>query len=1385
MPRVTPIFRLPFLQSDEILTQLVERTRFLTIDRQLEALYAFLGDGVISGWELTRTTDIPLSITISPGSGVVSGIAAKSDSDEVISNLTPGTASGNTVNFIYAQLLGHTPFSAQVDFISSTTFFDSDVYLILGRVITDSNNQIVEIDTSETSGRKELTFINFILSIVREHIHTGAPGEPSKIDLQNHVKGVLDSSNIGDIPAAKIKGGIISPERFKLSHKDLSDIGTLTHEELDSLVEKLQQINRLLFGDLMTANLMQLYLSFKHVWPQVDEFTQNFFALIPGIGNNNPLDPNSFIDLNATTAELDFINHRIRGRSLAAEEAAQATISSEGDWRSGNFDETFIRIFETNSAYGYGYGGGEGIDFFDVFETNQFDFLTGSNNFISFAGNMTGYGVADLDGFDFESTHVNSYSYGYGFEYAVGFPTTLTSTIVTLNPLTQLLDLHDKELTNPSSSGNEYPGSGVGPDDERILRDLVPGGTAKGDFIRYVGQVIAPQGNIRRSDTIDPFNDGVGNIPDDLYPFFSFFLETGAGGGVLTDSDRAAAYLLWENPVDMTINNVMTFRVVQAEDSSGDLTPFDEDWRFDHSFQLIIEASDSTHRAYYLYKSGEIGDRFFFGDEYTDSDSGDLTTFGTRYFKEFGEFVDGRNRFELSAQIDDSSKLEFITAFNKNTDVEVTSDPFLFTTLIQNITGFMLYTDVSLGHDNIQDNLAGATYVRFPQGRRERLNIPTDAEFDDLDAKMLADIDKVFIGGPFGFSEDPDNNDITDLIIAFPDRVNFNTISWISDEPGDSVIWIQINRLEEDSSNDYRTTPIYTNNPTRAAEFFPATTDFRGPGDDFLEIFQNIRGVRIRVVIIPTTDRRVAPTINSITVNYTSKTLSNSIIISTEEDWLDAREIDNVKIDSSDEVSIDLSTKDTGKIQNVLYGTDRTVVEVDSDFRKVVKRYTGTNLPVTVSQQLNAQGASLSGLVTDLKKRNNGQVVVLDRDESRVIFLNQNYDVEKIIASEKVFLTNDDPGAGPAGDIATLVKATYHRGLSDNGILYLVFSHQLEAFTGPDNTNVDPSQIFIKSKGQTIDLSGIPVSSDNVIAADRGIISLKLTADIANFIEAAGNPILQLRLEGTTAAVTFESATNVKSGRIDLAIEKIGTKGVFTGLNLIYAPIQGVVSFDVDDDDNLLILKRLKPYAFDTDEFDDGVWYARFSTDRFWTSWNSGDATTDPLIDPNIETNLNTIRGTESDPSLMDPNFFVNNFFGHKGSLERFEEWLLFTFPGDKKIFITKKDDLTEGTLKFRQPTELTLPDDGTTPMAARFDPDTTTADDFRFIYIALSDLRRGSTDNSGKSKVIKSEEGVVAGQEIVWRYGAGEDERTTQAVTINDVHPLVFSDNDGVIVST
>ena len=75
MSNFTPVYRLPFVKPGEPVLEIMERTRYMTIDRQLEALFTFLGDGVMSGWEIIRHPNKVNSIVVKPGSGVANKTA--------------------------------------------------------------------------------------------------------------------------------------------------------------------------------------------------------------------------------------------------------------------------------------------------------------------------------------------------------------------------------------------------------------------------------------------------------------------------------------------------------------------------------------------------------------------------------------------------------------------------------------------------------------------------------------------------------------------------------------------------------------------------------------------------------------------------------------------------------------------------------------------------------------------------------------------------------------------------------------------------------------------------------------------------------------------------------------------------------------------------------------------------------------------------------------------------------------------------------------------------------------------------------------------------------------------------------------------------------------
>ena len=1385
MPRVTPVYRLPYLQKGDVLSGLVERTRFEAIDRQLEALFTFLGDGIISGWQLSVDGEKNNRIAVSRGSGVIASIAAATTAviriDEFVTEKK---------NFVYAHLLGTTPYTAQAEFLASPAQFDTNDYLCLGAVNVAADGTISSI-TDEC--RTELSLISQITGIIAEHVHTGEPGEPEKIDLFNHVKGVLSAANIEDLPASKITGGVFDRNRFQISHNDLEDIGTLTHEELDSLVEQLQKINKILFGDIMTANQIQLLLSFKHVWEDFDDYMINFASVIPGLGNNQITRSDSFIDVNATTAEVDYLNHRIKGRFIEANELGQFTINTRSEFETGTYDSSYVAILDTSIGYGYGWGYGSGLDYFDVFEVDSGTFFEGSTAKIAFPGSTIGYGYGD-----FETTFAGMYGYGYGYEYASGFPNTLTSTIVTLQALSANLSIHDKD----SDTYNDTLGSSS-------LFDPSPVTSGTTDLLDFLIQSSNNASlNSRRSTTLNTSN----SQSSDLYAFVSGKQTIDVSdNSIKNESDISAVYTVWTEPYDMTIDNYLYFVLKQQANngSTNYFTDFDDDWTFDHSMNLIVEATstDSTKRYFYRYQGIGGGSSFRFFDKDTKYFSTDILETPVNDFRPATALV--------SAKIVDDSlsdgNLEFLggyevqaTAIDEDSTVtEITTAPS-FATVRENITGFYLVAinDANDNYERFQE--FGPIY--FPQGKLEQMadqSALTDAQ---VDARMPADIDSVYISGAFGYSTSVDRNKIEDLTITFPDPVDFESLTWVAEEPSNSVIYIQIKRDAVQSAGDagdlnYRTNPIYTNSGaelnSRQISGFPyinpldpdydtdLANTYRVSSSNFPDAFKNTRKISLRVVLLPTSDGQIAPALNSITINYSSNTSSGQFTIATQDQWENVLSQENLKAESGQ-----VSILDFDRVKNVIYGSEGKIVEYQAattTWSSKVNTYTGGNLPRTVTQELNNTPQKISGYVTDVKVLENGDVAFLDRDSSRIVVVDMNNNIKKIIASEFAFDINR-PDEFSTSSEATMVKAIYNREVGDNGVLYLVFSHELLAWSAGVNTaagadqNVDPDRFNIRRAGLSTTLAG-----SDVIVCDRGILCFVLTSSIANIIESTDAPEIDTNFNATDSGTAGDN-TSVKfkndevlvntDSKIELDIQKFGeyTTPVTNDYSFLYAPIQGVVAFDMDENDNLYILKKTRPYSWDIgDDIDAEVWYGKMDMTTYWNGFS--------------ETSEHFNAGSVA----SEPNFFLSNVFGYKGSIQAQDDLLLITIPGFQQdgVLVFRKTSTTGETL-YDLPTDITLTNDGTYPMAARFDPSTFVSGDvatYDAIYIALSDLRTGNSTSGGLSRVIRVSDD---GDTVEWQWGSNASSIPAAiiseigfAASVNDVRPLTFNDNEGVIIST
>ena len=196
----TPKLRLPYINTiGQAITPDMERRRYLSLDVQLDALFSVLGNGVISGWEITTTappgvSTQPNSIYITAGSGHINSLACETLSFSVISNLSGGTSTFPGINYIYASTTDATPLTKEVHFFFSNTPLSQDNIIAIG-LVTITGTTI----TINTADRVPIGFLSVLLASLVAHRH-GKDGI-SAIDLASEVKGILASENIGDIPA--------------------------------------------------------------------------------------------------------------------------------------------------------------------------------------------------------------------------------------------------------------------------------------------------------------------------------------------------------------------------------------------------------------------------------------------------------------------------------------------------------------------------------------------------------------------------------------------------------------------------------------------------------------------------------------------------------------------------------------------------------------------------------------------------------------------------------------------------------------------------------------------------------------------------------------------------------------------------------------------------------------------------------------------------------------------------------------------------------------------------------------------------------------------------------------------------------------------------------
>jgi len=336
MSKRTNKYGLTYFEQGDITNAQYELQRWETLDAQLEALFSIMGNGVLTGWNIGTVADKPLSCVVFPGSGHVGFVAVESTQNKIL-NLVP-----NSINYVYAQLTIDSYWTKKVNCVSFVAQLsaDNDKNLYLGHVITDGDS-IVE-GGIDITGRKELGFIALINNAVASHKHNGGEGQSDPIDLSKEVQGIINQNNLPELDASIIQAGTIDTDRLPLIDHETKIINTgmLTHAQIDSYIETLSLDNQSLMGEVSTINLLQLILSLKHIYPDIDEFLVNEIAFIPGVS------PDDYIDFDNTTADVDTRTyaeggqHTISGAPSSGFKAYTKTWDTKDDFSSGVLNDT-------------------------------------------------------------------------------------------------------------------------------------------------------------------------------------------------------------------------------------------------------------------------------------------------------------------------------------------------------------------------------------------------------------------------------------------------------------------------------------------------------------------------------------------------------------------------------------------------------------------------------------------------------------------------------------------------------------------------------------------------------------------------------------------------------------------------------------------------------------------------------------------------------------------------------------------------------------------------------------------------------------------------------------------------------------------------------------
>ena len=329
----TSKYQLGYFETNDITTAGPEMQRWETLDTQLYALFNVIGNGVINGWGLQASSG--LAITVAPGSGNVAFVSVASDGNSIINNLSPSSR-----NYIYAQLTDSSYWDQSVVFSAYVSPTTSVSNLYLGYVDTN----LTEVTAINVDDVPMLGFLDLIKNAIKDHRHVGGTNNPPPVNLASEVQGVLGQSSIPALDASVVQTGVLDTNRIpKISHiTGLTDQGTLTHGQLDSFVDTMMQSPYGNLGETALINLLQLTLSLKHVYPDIDQYLVNCGVIIPGISSDEMIDFDNTTAIVDTRTSAQGGQHTITGLPAASSRLYTKTWDTADDYASATIYQTTL-----------------------------------------------------------------------------------------------------------------------------------------------------------------------------------------------------------------------------------------------------------------------------------------------------------------------------------------------------------------------------------------------------------------------------------------------------------------------------------------------------------------------------------------------------------------------------------------------------------------------------------------------------------------------------------------------------------------------------------------------------------------------------------------------------------------------------------------------------------------------------------------------------------------------------------------------------------------------------------------------------------------------------------------------------------------------------------